>query len=72
MMFRKFWKKQLKQMRKQKMEVKLTPVPIPGKDSVNYVCYDLEVNCITARPSMQIVSSRKKINLKVIIIVFDF
>lgn len=48
--FRKFWKKQLRQMRKQKMEVKLTPVPIPGKDSANYVCYDLEVNCITARP----------------------
>ena len=28
--WRKFWRKQLKQMRRQKMEVKLTPVAIPG------------------------------------------
>ena len=48
--FRKFWRKQLRQMRKQKMEVKLTPVAIPGKDSLEYVCYDLEVSCITSRP----------------------
>ena len=48
--WRKFWRKQLKQMRRQKMEVKLTPVAIPGKDSLDYLCYDLEVNCITARP----------------------
>lgn len=48
--FRRFWRKQLRQMRKQKMEVKLTPVAIPGKDSLEYVCYDLEVSCITSRP----------------------
>ena len=48
--WRKFWRKQLKQMRRQKMEVRLTPVAVPGKDSLDYVCYDLEVNCITARP----------------------
>ena len=48
--WRKFWRKQVKQVRRQKMEVKLTPVAIPGKDSLEYVCYDLEVNCITARP----------------------
>ena len=48
--WRKFWRKQVKQMRRQKMEVKLTPVAISGKDSLKYVCYDLEVNCITARP----------------------
>lgn len=48
--WRKFWQKQLRQMRRQKMEVKLTPVPVPGKDSLDYVCYDMEVNCITARP----------------------
>ena len=48
--WRKFWRKQVKQVRRQKMEVKLTPVAIPGKDSLDYVCYDLEVNCITARP----------------------
>ena len=48
--FRKFWRRQVKRLRRQKMEVKLAPVPIPGKDSVDCVCYDLEVNCITARP----------------------
>ena len=48
--FRKFWRKQLKTMRKQKMEVKLTPVDIPGKDDENYVCYDLEINCLDFRP----------------------
>ena len=48
--WRKFWRKQLKQLRRQKMQVKLTPVAIPGKDSLDYLCYDLEVNCITARP----------------------
>ena len=48
--WRKFWRKQLKQMRRQKMEVRLTPVAVPGKDSLDYVCYDLEVNCITSRP----------------------
>ena len=48
--WRKFWRKQVKQVRRQKMEVKLTPVAIPGKDSLDYVCYDLEINCITARP----------------------
>ena len=48
--FQAFWKKQLKEMRKQKMKVKLTPVPIPGEDSLKFVCYDLEINCITARP----------------------
>ena len=48
--WRKFWRKQLRQLRRQKMEVKLTPVAIPDKDSLDYLCYDLEVNCITARP----------------------
>ena len=48
--WRRFWCKQVRRLRRQKMEVKLTPVAIPGKDSVDYVCYDLEVNCITARP----------------------
>ena len=48
--WRKFWRKQLRRLRRQKMEVKLTPVAIPGEDSLKYVCYDLEVNCITARP----------------------
>ncbi len=48
--FRSFWAGQLKKMRAQKMKVKLTPVEVPGKDAENYVCYDLEVNCITERP----------------------
>lgn len=48
--FRDFWKKQLKQLRKEKMKVTLTPVEIPGKDGEKYVCYDLEINCLEFRP----------------------
>lgn len=48
--FRQFWKKQLKALRREKMKVSLTPVAIPGKDSLNYVCYDLEINCLDFRP----------------------
>lgn len=48
--FQVFWKKQLKTMRRQTMQVQLTPVPVPGEDSLQYVCYDLEINCITPRP----------------------
>jgi len=45
-----FWEKQLDTMRKQEMEVKLTPVSIPDEDSESFECYDLEVNCLDFRP----------------------
>ena len=48
--FRKFWRKQLRKMRREKMEVKLSPVPVPGEDGENYLCYDLEINCLSFRP----------------------
>ena len=48
--FRRFWKKQLRTMRREKMNVKLTPVDVPGKDGEKYVCYDLEINCLDFRP----------------------
>ena len=48
--FRSFWKKQLKDMRREKMQVKLTPVPGPGEDGEKYECYDLEINCLSFRP----------------------
>lgn len=48
--FRRFWKKQLKIMRREKMEVKLTTVEIPEEDRDKYVCYDLEINCLSFRP----------------------
>ncbi len=48
--FRRFWKKQLKAMRREKMNVKLTPVEVPEKDREKYVCYDLEINCLDFRP----------------------
>lgn len=48
--FRDFWKKQLKTLRRERMKVKLTPVEIPGEDAENYVCYDLEINCLDFRP----------------------
>ena len=48
--FRKFWKKQLRKMRREKMDVKLTPVSVPGEDGEKYVCYDLEINCLSFRP----------------------
>ena len=48
--FRRFWKKQLKIMRREKMEVKLTTVEIPEEDRDKYVCYNLEINCLSFRP----------------------
>ena len=48
--YRAFWRKQLKTMRREKMEVKLTPVPVPGEDGGKYECYDLEINCLSFRP----------------------
>ena len=48
--FRKFWKKQLRKMRREKMDVQLTPVAVPGEDGEKYVCYDLEINCLSFRP----------------------
>ena len=48
--FRKFWRKQLRKMRKEKMDVRLTPVAVPGEDGEKYVCYDLEINCLSFRP----------------------
>ena len=48
--FCRFWRKQLRKMRRQKMNVKLTPVEIPGDDGEKYVCYDLEINCLSFRP----------------------
>ena len=48
--FRRFWKKQLRKMRREKMDVRLTPVAVPGADGEKYVCYDLEINCLSFRP----------------------
>ena len=48
--FRRFWRKQLRKMRKEKMDVRLTPVAVPGEDGEKYVCYDLEINCLSFRP----------------------
>ena len=48
--FRRFWRKQLRKMRKEKMDVRLTPVAVAGEDGEKYVCYDLEINCLSFRP----------------------
>ena len=43
--FYEWWMKQVKQMRKQKIDAKLVEVDVPEKYAAGYVCYDLEVCC---------------------------
>ena len=42
---RKYWKKEIRAMRREKMEVKLTPVALEGEDALKYECWDVEINC---------------------------
>jgi len=48
--FRKFWKKQLRAMRKEKMHPVLTPVGVSGEDGEKFECYSVEINCIGNAP----------------------
>lgn len=48
--FDEFWNHQLKALRKMKMKVKFSPVEVTGEDGENYVCYDLEINCVGKAP----------------------
>jgi len=42
---RRYWKKEIRAMRREKMEVKLTPVPLEGEDALKFECWDVELSC---------------------------
>lgn len=45
-----FWKKQIRELRKVPMEVKLTPVPLKDEDALKYECFAVEINSIDTIP----------------------
>lgn len=47
---KKFWKGEIKEMRKEKMDVRMTPVALEGEDAEKYMCWDVEINCRGGRP----------------------
>lgn len=42
---RKYWKKQIRTMRREKMDVRLTPVPLEGENAAKFECWDVEISC---------------------------
>lgn len=45
-----FWKKQIRELRKIPMEVKLSPVPLKDEDAQKYECFAVEINSIDTIP----------------------
>lgn len=45
-----FWRKEVRKMRREKMEPILTRVPINSADSLDYEAFDLEINCTGPQP----------------------
>lgn len=46
----KFWKRQIKELRKVPMEVKLKPVALKPEDAQKYECFEVEINSIDTIP----------------------
>lgn len=42
---RKYWKQEFKALKKEKMEVKMTPVTLSDRDAGKYECWDVELSC---------------------------
>lgn len=47
---RRFWRKQVRTMRRSEPSVSLTEVSLPDKDAEEYVCYDLEISMPEGAP----------------------
>lgn len=47
---RKFWKKQMKELRKIPMEVKLSPVALKDEDAGKFECFSFEINSVDTIP----------------------
>lgn len=47
---RKYWKKEFKALKKDKMQVKMTPVALSGSDAEEYECWDVELSCPGGAP----------------------
>lgn len=47
---RRFWRKQVRTMRRSKASVSLTEVPLPDKDAATYICYDIEISMPEGAP----------------------
>ncbi len=46
----KFWKKQIRALRKVPMKAEVKEVPVPGKDGEKYECFDVNINSIDDTP----------------------